>query len=161
MDLLLGSNLTAHQVYKLVVPALLEAGMEDTCSGLIDFLTVALVAPSVAVSAPLTVHKQVGLADYTHGPGAISHRCESVLYHDLAAIRQDTLALDVPRGVQYMVVEARAERDDHNDVRAEAQYESSESWTDFVSKCRYPCGDLQPDVKHLPHGAASFLDRLR
>jgi hypothetical protein len=33
----LGADLTAHQVFELVVPALVDAGLEDTCSSLIDF----------------------------------------------------------------------------------------------------------------------------
>jgi hypothetical protein len=57
MELLLGSNLTERQVYQLVVSALLETGIEVTCSGFIDFLTAALDAPSVAAPPPLTVHQ--------------------------------------------------------------------------------------------------------
>jgi hypothetical protein len=59
MELLLGSNLTGRQVYQLVVPVLIVTGLEGTCSGLTDFLTVALVTPSATAAAPLTVHHQV------------------------------------------------------------------------------------------------------
>jgi hypothetical protein len=45
MDFLLGANLTAHRVFEMVVPALIYGGLEETCSVLIDFLNMALVAP--------------------------------------------------------------------------------------------------------------------
>jgi hypothetical protein len=45
VELLLGVDLNARQVYELVVPVLQQAGLEETCASLIDFLTVALVPP--------------------------------------------------------------------------------------------------------------------
>jgi hypothetical protein len=35
LDPILGSDLTARQVFELVVPAMVDAGMEDTCTSLI------------------------------------------------------------------------------------------------------------------------------
>jgi hypothetical protein len=74
-------------VHQLVVPALTEAGLEYTCSGLIDFLTVALVAPSVAAPTPLTFHHQVGVNGYVPGPATIISRREAVLYRDLPVLQ--------------------------------------------------------------------------
>jgi hypothetical protein len=47
VNFLIGADLNASQVFGLMVPALIEAGLEETCASLVDFLTVALVAPLV------------------------------------------------------------------------------------------------------------------
>jgi hypothetical protein len=54
LEPLLGEDLTARQVFELIVPALVDAGLEDTCSRIIDFLTVALVQPTEERSKPYT-----------------------------------------------------------------------------------------------------------
>jgi hypothetical protein len=41
------------------------------------------------------------------------------------------------------------------------QFESSELWEEFISKCRDPRDDLHPNVNHLPHQSAHLLGRLR
>jgi hypothetical protein len=108
---------------------LIDAGLEETCLVLIDFLTVDLVAPSTAVPMPITVHQQVGVAGYVHGPTTISCHCKAVLYRDLPLLCPASLApfasypalLGVASGVQYIVIEALAKRNDRSDVRTEAQ----------------------------------------
>jgi hypothetical protein len=47
LELLIGVDLNAWQVFELVVPALIEADLEEACASLVDFLTVDLVAPLV------------------------------------------------------------------------------------------------------------------
>jgi hypothetical protein len=39
-------------------------------------------------------------------------------------------------------------------ARSAQQFESSDSWEEFLRKCRYPCGDLYPKVKHPPSTCA-------
>jgi hypothetical protein len=41
------------------------------------------------------------------------------------------------------------------------QFKSYKYWSDFAGKCKYPRGDLYPDVQHLPHHATHLLNRLR
>jgi hypothetical protein len=72
MEVVIGADLTAHQAYELLVPTLVDTGYEGICEPLVDFLTVALVKPSV---------------------------------------------LDVARGMQDMVAEARLDRNDRTDAR--------------------------------------------
>jgi hypothetical protein len=104
-----------------VVPALLDSGLEETCSPLIDVLTVARKAPT-----PLTVHDQLEMAGYIPGPSTVSFRCDDVLYRDLPLLRPassapasiDPALLDVSRGVQDMVTKARTVRNNHLNVRA-------------------------------------------
>jgi hypothetical protein len=87
MEPLLGADLTARQVFVLIVPALIDMGIQYTCASLIEFLTVALVQPTTDVETPLTVHDQAGKASHSPGPMAINHRREHVLYRDLPALR--------------------------------------------------------------------------
>jgi hypothetical protein len=73
MEPLLGTNLTARQVFELIVPVLVDAGLETTCSSLITFLTIALVQPSAERQEPWTLQPQAGLAGYVPGPMATSY----------------------------------------------------------------------------------------
>jgi hypothetical protein len=43
LEPLLGADLTALQVSEIIIPALVDAGLEDTCGGLVNFLAIALV----------------------------------------------------------------------------------------------------------------------
>jgi hypothetical protein len=45
-------------------------------------------------------------------------------------------------------------------VRATQQFTSSNSWSGFVGKCKYPRGDLCPYVQYLPHCDDHLLNRL-
>jgi hypothetical protein len=125
---LFGSNLTARQAYELLVPELIDGGLVSICAPLVEFLTVALVRPSEHRSTPLTVHQHLGKSGYVPGTAAISYRREHVLYRDLPGLRparggtlSDPALLDVARGVREMVAEARADRNDRADSRAQAR----------------------------------------
>jgi hypothetical protein len=125
MDPLLGTDLTARQVLELIVPVLVDAGLETSCSSLITFLTIALVKPSAERKEPWTLQPQAGLADYVPRPIVTSYRREHVLYRDLPALHPGSVLpavsnpalVDVARGMRDMVAEARAERHDRLDHR--------------------------------------------
>jgi hypothetical protein len=121
LEPLLGADLTARQVFEQFVPSLVDAGLEDTCSHLIEFIIVALVQPVEERSEPYTLLPHIGTARYVPGTEVvISHRRETIQYHDLPALRpsvglsanSDPVLLDVARGVCDMVAEARAGRTD-------------------------------------------------
>jgi hypothetical protein len=52
---LMGMDLTVRQTFRLVVPVLIEVGLQYVCSVLINFLTVALVLPAEDSEVPVTV----------------------------------------------------------------------------------------------------------
>jgi hypothetical protein len=58
---------------------LTDAGLEEACSGLIIFLTVALVQPMDDRETPLTVKPQAGKAGHLPGPVAIHYRREHII----------------------------------------------------------------------------------
>jgi hypothetical protein len=125
---LLGMDLTARQVFELVVPVLIEAGVQDACSGLINYLTVALVLPTEDSEVPVTVWDQAGRSGYTPGHVAINYRRTQVLYRDFPCLRpsagptsnpSDPALVDVARGMRDMVIEARTERNAQLDTREE------------------------------------------
>jgi hypothetical protein len=122
---LLGMDLTTRQAFELVVPVLIEAGLQDACSGLINFLTVALVLPTEDSEVPVTVWAQAGRSGYTPGPVAINYRRTQVLYQDLPCLRpsagppsnsSDPALVDFAQGMRDMVTEARAERNSQLDT---------------------------------------------
>jgi hypothetical protein len=89
------------------------------CTPLVEFLTLALVQPTDAITSPYPLRQQVGMAAYTPGPAVVSHRREHILYRDLPGLLSSALAaasdpalLDVARGVRDMVADSRADWDD-------------------------------------------------
>jgi hypothetical protein len=44
--------------------------------------------------------------------------------------------------------------------RSTQHFNSSNTWAEFVGKCKDPRGDLHSNVQHLPHRAAHLLNRL-
>jgi hypothetical protein len=107
-----------------VVPALLEAGLEEPCSSIIDFLTVLLVSPSVDAPKPITLQEQAGRLAYVHGPDTITYLREKVLYRDLTLLQTLPFAgpasypdlLDVDRVVHDIVIEVRSNRNERADT---------------------------------------------
>jgi hypothetical protein len=117
---LLGMDLTSQQTFELIVPVFIEAGLQEVCSGLTNFFTVARVLPTEDSEVPVTLWAQVGRAGYSPGPVAINCRRARVLYWDLPCFRptsglQPTTLIDVARGMRDMVAAARAERNDRLD----------------------------------------------
>jgi hypothetical protein len=163
MESLLGTNLTARQVFELIVPVLVDAGLETACSSLITFLTIALVQPSSERQESWTLQPQAGLAGYVPGPMAMSYRREHVLYRDLPALRpgsvlpavSDPALVDVARGMRDMVVEARAERRDRLDHREKdrrartIREKLGDAITDrLLLLCQAPADEELPPVYH-------------
>jgi hypothetical protein len=128
MEPLLGTNLNAHQV-ELIVLVLVDASLETTCSSLINFLTIALVQPSLTRKEPWTLQAQSSKASYVSGPMVTSYQREHIRYQDLPGIHpftilstaSDPALVDVARGMHDMVAEARDERHDRLDYREEAR----------------------------------------
>jgi hypothetical protein len=125
---LLGMDLTARQAFELVVPVLIETGLQDVCSGLINFLTVAQVLWAEDSEVPVTVWAHAGRAGYTPGPVANNYRRTHVLYRDLPYLcpssgplssSSDPALVDVARGMHDMVAVARAEHNYRLDNREE------------------------------------------
>jgi hypothetical protein len=71
---LMGMDLAAQQSFKLVVPVLIKAGLQDVCSGLVNFLNVVLVLLTEDSEVPVTVWAQAGRTGYTPGPIATNYR---------------------------------------------------------------------------------------
>jgi hypothetical protein len=157
---LLGMDLTARQVFELVVPVLIEAGLQDACSGLINFMTVALVLPTEDIEVPVTVWAQAGRSGYTPGPVAIINRRTQALYRDLPCLRpsagppsspSDPALVDVAWGMRDMVIEARSERNARLDTREENRRPKSvrEKMGDTITDrllllCRASCDEELP-----------------
>jgi hypothetical protein len=107
----------------LIMPVLVNAGLEATCGDLIIFLTISLVEPSATRQEPWTLQPQAVKAGYVPVPMATSYRREHVLYCDLPVLRPgltatttcDPALVDVARCMRYMVAEVRSERNDRLD----------------------------------------------
>jgi hypothetical protein len=82
----LGTDLTARQVCELILPVLVDAGLEATCESLVNFLTITLMQPSSILKEPWTLQSQDVKAGYVPGPMSNSYRREHVLYRDLHAL---------------------------------------------------------------------------
>jgi hypothetical protein len=124
MPIVLGQDLTAREAYLLLVPAIIDAGLEAVCQLLIDFLTVAIVEPTATSIEPLTVKPCLGRLHHNPSPAVVSNRRVEVLYRDLPGLKQvpanagDSYLRDVARAVCELAVEARSDRNDLLDFRA-------------------------------------------
>jgi hypothetical protein len=74
----LDTDLTAQRVFELIVSVLVYAGLEATCGDLINFLTIALVYPSLTWKEPWTLQYQARKAGYVPGPMATSYQPEKL-----------------------------------------------------------------------------------
>jgi hypothetical protein len=130
LEPLLGSDITAHQVFELIVPVLIDVRLEDTCSSLIEFLILSLMDPIEERSYPYTLQQQLGNTGYVTGPDAISHRREHVLYHDHPDLMHlvahpaasDPALVYVARGMRDMVAEAIFDRNYRAGTREESRH---------------------------------------
>jgi hypothetical protein len=139
---------------------LIKASLQEVCSGLINFLTVALVLPTEDSEVLVTVWAQAGRAAYSPGPVAINYRRDHVLYRDLPCLPclrptsglQPTVSypalIDVARGMRDMVAEALAERNDRLDNWEESRRPKSvrEKMGDTITDrllllCRASCDE--------------------
>jgi hypothetical protein len=77
-------------MFELVVIGLIDMGLEDTYSSLINFLIVALIHPTEDSEVPLAVHAQAGKADYSHRCVFINYRREHIRCRDLPSLRPAT-----------------------------------------------------------------------
>jgi hypothetical protein len=124
LEPLLGTDLTARH-FELIVPELVDSGLEATFGDLINFLTIALVEPSLTRKETWTLQYQAKKNGYVPGPMVTSYRREHVLYRDLPGLRPGSTAptMSDPALVDVDMVaeaEARSEWIDRLDNREEA-----------------------------------------
>jgi hypothetical protein len=161
MPLVLEKNLTAREAYLLLVPAIVDAGMEATCQPLIDWLTVAFTDPSAMAPETVNLKPCLGRLHFSPSPAVVSSRRAEVLYQDLPAINATPggggypYLRDVVRAVGHFAVEARADRDDRHDRSTELAHPKGvrEKFGDrltyrFLLLCRVSDNDALPGVFH-------------
>jgi hypothetical protein len=161
MPIFLDHDLTAREAYLLLVPAIIDAGLEAVCQPLIDFLTVAIVEPTATSLEPLTVKPCLGRLHHNPSPAVVSNRRAEVLYRDLPGLKQgpanagDPYLRDVARAVGELAVEARSDRNDRLDRRAildlpkSARDKFGDRLTDrFLLLCRVEDDDNLPLLYH-------------
>jgi hypothetical protein len=161
MPLVLGKNLTTRESYLLLVPAIMDAGMEATSQPLIDWLTVALTDPSATAPETVNLKPCLGRLHFSPSPAIIISRRAEILYRDLPVLNAtpggggDPYLRDVARAVGDLAVEARANRNDRHDRRTElaqpkgVREKFGDRLTDrFLLLCRVSDDDALPGVFH-------------
>jgi hypothetical protein len=161
MPIVLGQDLTAREAYLLLVPAIIDAGLEAVCQPLIDFLTVVIVEPTATSLEPLTVKPCLGRLHHNPSPTVISNRRAEVPYRDLPGLKQgpsdagDPYLRDVARAVGELAVEARSDRNDRLyrrailDLPKSARDKFGDRVTDrFLLLCRVEDDDNLPLLYH-------------
>jgi hypothetical protein len=87
MPIVLGQNLTGREAYLLLVPAILDAGLEYVCQPSIDWLMVAITEPSSTNLEPVNLKQCLGRVHYAPSPAVVSSRRSEVLYQDLPGLK--------------------------------------------------------------------------
>jgi hypothetical protein len=80
MPLVLSMELTDREACLLLLPAIINDGLQQVCRPLVDFLVVSITKDANELNAPRTMQARVGLRDFHPSPSVISHRREHVLY---------------------------------------------------------------------------------
>jgi hypothetical protein len=112
------------------VSALIDVGLEDTCDGLINFLTVAIAKPSGTIVEHLPCKNKLARLGFRWGlKSSATYSRKNIVYHDLSVLgavlispmTSDPVSLDVACGMRNMVARARAKCNDcgdsHDDER--------------------------------------------
>jgi hypothetical protein len=124
VPIVLGQNLTGREAHLLLVPAILDAGLESICHPLIDWLTVANTGPSVTALEPVNLKQCLGRVHCIPSQAVVSSRRSEVLYRDLLGLKAtpggggDPYLRDVARAVGDLAVEFRADHSDRQDRRS-------------------------------------------
>jgi hypothetical protein len=87
MPIVLWHSLTGREPYLILVPAILDAGLESVCQPLIDWLTIAVTEPSVTALEPVNLKQCLGRVHYIPSPAFVSSRWSEVLYRDLPGLK--------------------------------------------------------------------------
>jgi hypothetical protein len=87
MPLVLGMELTGREACLLLLPAIINDGLQQVCKPLVDFLVVSIAKGAKDLNVPRTMQACVGLRDFHPSSSAISHRREHVLYRQLPGLR--------------------------------------------------------------------------
>jgi hypothetical protein len=87
MSLVLGMELTGRKACLLLLPAIINDGLQQVCKPLVDFLVVRITKGANDLNAPRTMQPHVGRRDFHPSPAVISHRREHVLHRQLPGLR--------------------------------------------------------------------------
>jgi hypothetical protein len=87
MYLVLGMELTGREACLLLLPAIINDGLQQVCKPLVDFLVVNITKGANDLTSPRTVQPSAGLRDFHPSPSVISHRREHVMYRQLPGLR--------------------------------------------------------------------------
>jgi hypothetical protein len=87
MSLVIGMELTGREDCLLLLPAIINDGLQQVCKPLVVFLVVSLTKGANDLNAPHTMQPRVGLRDFHPRPAVISHRREHILYRQLPGLR--------------------------------------------------------------------------
>jgi hypothetical protein len=125
VSIVLGRDVSARQVYELLVPSIVANGLASTLKPLVDFFTIALVSTNGTAVTPVTVRDKLGL-EWDINPALVGYRQEKIIYSVLPDLRPskpsrgDPYVQDLVNGVKQFVTEMKDARIAGDDRRLDA-----------------------------------------
>jgi hypothetical protein len=81
--LVLDMELTGREACLLLLPAIINDGLQQVCKPLVDFLLASVTKAANDLAGPRTVQPRIGIRDFYPSPAMVNHRREYELYHQL------------------------------------------------------------------------------
>jgi hypothetical protein len=86
MIMVLGQDLTAREACLLLLPAIINDGLQQSCRELVDFLVVGVTKAATDIEGTHLVLPMLGLRDFQASPTVINSRRETLLYRHLPSL---------------------------------------------------------------------------
>jgi hypothetical protein len=118
MSLVLGMELTVRDAFILLLPAIINDGLQQVCKHLVDLLVVSITKGASDLTTTRTVQPRTGLRDFHPSPAVISHRREHVLYRQFPGIRPTSTTAGDPALVGIASSMNNIASDMHHDLAA-------------------------------------------
>jgi hypothetical protein len=87
MELVLDMELTGRDACLLLLPAIINDGLQKVCKPLVDVLLSSVTKAANDLAGPRTVQPRIGIRDFYPIPAVVNHRREHVLYRQLPGLR--------------------------------------------------------------------------
>jgi hypothetical protein len=87
MTLVLDMELTGREACLLLLPAIINDGLQQVCKPLVDFLVASVTEAANDLAGPRTVQPCIDIRDSYPSPAVVNHLPEHILYWQLPGIR--------------------------------------------------------------------------
>jgi hypothetical protein len=143
MLMVLGQDLTACEACLLLLPAIVNDGLQQSCRELVDFLVVGVTKAATGIEGTYLVLPRLGLRDFQASPTVINSRHETVLYRHLPSLAPAMASVGDPALVGISASMNSIASAMHNDLAVrESRYKENKKAVTVRDKYGYRTADM-------------------